>query len=65
MYRPGIGRIYSAYYIFIDMKKAYCKECGKEVHPAPARRDGEPVYVGYLPCPKHSRSEITLTPKNK
>lgn len=27
-----------------------CKLCGREMQPAPARWDGEPTYVGYMPC---------------
>jgi len=29
---------------------AYCRKCGKQLIPAPARFDGEPAIVGYLPC---------------
>lgn len=27
-----------------------CKKCGKELKPAPAKWDGEPTSVGFLPC---------------
>lgn len=27
-----------------------CKYCGRELKPAPAKHDGEPTYVGFLPC---------------
>lgn len=32
------------------MEIGYCKYCGGELKPAPANFDGEPTYVGYLPC---------------
>lgn len=28
-----------------------CAKCEKKMIPAPAYSDGEPVTVGYLPCP--------------
>ena len=32
------------------MENRYCEYCGSELKPAPARFDGEPTFVGYLPC---------------
>jgi len=34
----------------MKLEKHYCKQCGEEMFPAPARWDGEPTFVGYLPC---------------
>lgn len=31
------------------MSKVYCKQCGKELIPAPAKFDGEATFVGYMP----------------
>lgn len=39
---------------------AYCKVCGTECPPCPARFDGEPTFVGYYSCPKHPDAMITL-----
>jgi hypothetical protein len=30
-----------------------CSVCDKPLQPAPAKFDGEPAIVGYLPCPEH------------
>lgn len=30
--------------------EAACKDCGRKMRPAPARRDGEETTVGYFPC---------------
>lgn len=39
------------------MEKAYCRWCGKELTPAPARFEGQDTYVGYYPCPDHNTAE--------
>lgn len=31
--------------------KANCEHCGAELTPARAFREGEPTYVGFIPCP--------------
>lgn len=31
--------------------KGYCEYCGTELTPARAWSDGEPTYVGFIPCP--------------
>ena len=40
------------------MERAFCAECGWELKPAPARFDGEPAIVGYLPCPQHPHTTV-------
>ncbi len=37
--------------------KVYCRWCGRELKPAPAKFDGEPAYVGWMPCPDHNTAE--------
>lgn len=36
---------------------AACSVCKRLLEPAPARWDGEPTYVGFLPCPEHPRAK--------
>uniref|UniRef100_A0A6M3KV73 Uncharacterized protein n=1 Tax=viral metagenome TaxID=1070528 RepID=A0A6M3KV73_9ZZZZ len=38
--------------------KAYCGICDNELKPAPANFDGEPTFVGYLPCPNHPHAPV-------
>jgi hypothetical protein len=45
------------------MKKAYCKTCGRELFPCPAKWDGEPTFVGYSPCPNHPSAGAQYEPK--
>ena len=33
----------------------FCKKCNKELTPARAFWDGEPTYVGFIPCPCDKR----------
>lgn len=35
----------------------FCSECGRHLRPAPAFSDGEPCFIGYLPCKEHPRAE--------
>ncbi len=35
-----------------------CSVCGKPLQSAPAKFDGDPTYVGYLPCPDHPHANL-------
>ena len=37
---------------------AMCDDCNKPLQKAPARWDGEPTFVDYLPCPLHPHSKV-------
>ncbi len=38
--------------------QAYCSICNKPLDLAPAKIDGEPTYIGYLPCKKHYYGDV-------
>lgn len=43
---PSIEQVHD----WLDWQRDHCPDCNRALIPAPARSDGEPTTVGFMPC---------------